>query len=98
MNWLCRKAVGELGFKMINIRHLIGSLPDKGEFQVIRKALESLAKESVTASDVRAYVTGTEFGFKTTTNESGEEVVRLDDSRPALGIDRPPLAGGIPEG
>lgn len=77
---------------MINIRHLIGSLPDKGEFQVIRKALEALSKESVTASDVRAYVTGTEFGFKTTTNDAGEEVVRLDDGRPT--VSRLPPAGG----
>lgn len=81
-----------------NIRPLLKQLPDKGEFQIIRKALEELSRQSVTANDVRAYITGTDFGFKTTTNDAGEEVVRLDDSRPTVGIDRPPAGGGIPEG
>jgi len=75
-----------------NIRPLLKQLPDKGEFQIIRKALEELSRQSVTANDVRAYITGTDFGFKTTTNDAGEEVVRLDDSRPT--VSRLPPAGG----
>jgi len=64
---------------MINVSSLIGRLPNTGEFQIIRKALEEISRQSVTSEEVRNYITGTSFGFKETTSENGEPRIQLDD-------------------
>ncbi len=62
---------------MIDIANLIGRLPNTGEFQVIRKALEEISKQSVTGEEVHNYVTGTTFGFRESTSDEGERQVQL---------------------
>ena len=62
---------------MLNIHQLLSRIPNSPELQPIRLALEAIARESVTGAEVREFVTGTDFSFKTTTGSDGREVTRL---------------------
>jgi hypothetical protein len=70
----------------INISHLLERIDDT----VVREAIKAIVDQSVTGDDVRNYLANTTFGFRETTDDSGNRVVQLeprDEALPKEGFD-----------